>query len=114
MHPTKVVASVREQWKAHNAPQQEGDSPKTFGHSDSNIISACILIFWLLCTCVCVRAQGQLIVFDDSKKHFAFNNHPTHGRVVLIFDIERPEALPKGLATGATTKELIAFMDYFK
>lgn len=57
---------------------------------------------------------GDIIVFDDSKKHYAFNNHPTHSRVVLIFDLARPEGIPPGIATGATTKELNAFVDYFK
>jgi aspartyl/asparaginyl beta-hydroxylase (cupin superfamily) len=57
---------------------------------------------------------GRLIVFDDSKRHYAFNNHPTHSRVVLIFDIARPEGLPLGEAEGSTTAELQAFIDYFK
>lgn len=58
--------------------------------------------------------EGELIVFDDSKKHYAFNNHATHSRVVLIFDIARPDGAPPGEAKGATTKELEGFIDYFK
>jgi hypothetical protein len=57
---------------------------------------------------------GELIVFDDSKAHSAFNNHPTDWRYVLIFDVERPKGLPLGLATGSTTDELQSFIDYFK
>jgi len=57
---------------------------------------------------------GQLIVFDDSKNHSAFNAHPTKWRYVLIFDVLRPEGLPRGTATGSTTDQLQAFMDYFK
>lgn len=57
---------------------------------------------------------GELIVFDDSKKHYAFNSHPTDSRVVLIFDLARPDVMPLGSAKGATTKELMSFIDYFK
>jgi aspartyl/asparaginyl beta-hydroxylase (cupin superfamily) len=60
------------------------------------------------------HTEGELIVFDDSKKHYAFNRHPTHSRVVLIFDIARPEELPLGCAQGPMTAELGAFIDYFK
>ena len=58
--------------------------------------------------------QGEIIVFDDSKRHFAFNRHPTHSRVVLIFDVARPAGLPLGEAKGSMTAELDAFIDYFK
>lgn len=57
---------------------------------------------------------GEFIVFDDSKSHSAFNNHATKSRFVLIFDVARPDGLPEGRATGATTTELHAFIDYFK
>lgn len=57
---------------------------------------------------------GNLIVFDDSKAHMAFNNHATESRYVLIFDIARPEGLPKGTATGDATAELTGLIDYFK
>ena len=57
---------------------------------------------------------GDLIVFDDSHLHTAFNNHATASRTVLIFDIVRPEGAPPGTATGGTTEELAAFMAYFK
>ena len=57
---------------------------------------------------------GKLIVFDDSQTHYAFNHHPTHSRVVLIFDIVRPASLPRGQAEGSTTAELMSFIDYFK
>ena len=52
--------------------------------------------------------QGEIIVFDDSKRH------PAHSRVVLIFDVARPAGLPLGEAKGSMTAELDAFIDYFK
>jgi aspartyl/asparaginyl beta-hydroxylase (cupin superfamily) len=58
--------------------------------------------------------KGQFIVFDDSKLHWAFNNHPTETRYVLIFDLARPPGLPRGQASGATTSELESLIDYFK
>lgn len=57
--------------------------------------------------------RGRLIAFDDSKMHLAFNKHASECRYVLIFDIARPEGLPRGVATGATTEELDSFIDYF-
>ena len=39
--------------------------------------------------------SGEIMVFDDSKSHFAFNHSPV-SRVVLIIDILRPEGMPKG------------------
>jgi aspartyl/asparaginyl beta-hydroxylase (cupin superfamily) len=60
------------------------------------------------------HAAGELIVFDDSKHHLAFNNHPTRDRYVLIFDVLRPPGLPVGTATGSTTDELEGFISYFK
>ncbi|RYG43190.1 aspartyl/asparaginyl beta-hydroxylase domain-containing protein [archaeon] len=58
--------------------------------------------------------KGQLLVFDDSKIHFAFNAHKSKPRYVLIFDIERPAHIHAGTATGSTTEELKGFIDYFK
>lgn len=60
------------------------------------------------------HALGELIVFDDSHLHSAFNNHPTASRTVLIVDLLRPEGAPPGTATGGTTEELAAFVAYFK
>lgn len=63
---------------------------------------------------ICAHAEGEIIVFDDSRIHSAFNHSNTASRVVLIFDIARPaEALP-GFATGDTTAELESFIEYFK
>lgn len=58
--------------------------------------------------------EGAFLVFDDSKMHMAFNRHPTESRLVLIFDVMRPPGIPLGEATGATTSELKALIDYFK
>jgi len=57
--------------------------------------------------------EGKIIVFDDSKAHFAFNNHDTDARTVLIFDIARPEGLGEGEATGGETRELQEFIKAF-
>lgn len=58
--------------------------------------------------------QGNIIVFDDSKKHYAFNHSDSSDRVVLIIDLLRPSGLPLGSATGSMTSELNTFMDMFK
>ena len=39
-------------------------------------------------------AEGQACAFDDSIEHEAWNRNPDHLRVVLIFDIWRPELTP--------------------
>jgi aspartyl/asparaginyl beta-hydroxylase (cupin superfamily) len=59
------------------------------------------------------HANGELLVFDDSKVHAAFNHHGSKPRVVLIFDIARPAEAPPGVATGGTTAELEDFMRHF-
>jgi hypothetical protein len=43
--------------------------------------------------------EGRVIVFDDSRNHRAFC-YGDDERIVLILDLERPESLPKGTATG--------------
>ncbi len=60
------------------------------------------------------HVEGDLLVFDDSKRHYAFNHHPGLSRVVLIFDVARPPELPLGDAKGPMTAELDGFIDYFK
>jgi aspartyl/asparaginyl beta-hydroxylase (cupin superfamily) len=60
------------------------------------------------------HATGEILVFDDSKTHSAFNNHASATRVILIVDIARPAGLPLGTATGDTTAELQSFIEYFK
>ena len=57
--------------------------------------------------------EGEVLIFDDSHIHSAFNNHPTRSRVVLIFDIERPPCVPRGISDGGTTHELEQFLAYF-
>jgi hypothetical protein len=58
--------------------------------------------------------QGQIIVFDDSKPHRAFNFSETSSRVVLILDLVRPSDIPLGTATGGHTDELDSFISLFK
>lgn len=60
------------------------------------------------------HTNHDLIVFDDSMSHFAFNTHATQSRIVLIFDIARPHTVPVGTAVGDCTEELLSFMDFFK
>jgi hypothetical protein len=62
---------------------------------------------------VAMHQQGEILVFDDSKEHFAFNRHPSGDRIVLIFDIARPEGLSKGEAEGGETAELMEFIASF-
>jgi aspartyl/asparaginyl beta-hydroxylase (cupin superfamily) len=51
------------------------------------------------------HSEGEWIIFDDSKLHFAENN--TAGdRIVLIMDIVRPERIPLGTSNVQDTTEL--------
>jgi aspartyl/asparaginyl beta-hydroxylase (cupin superfamily) len=60
------------------------------------------------------HTTGDIIVFDDSKKHYAFNHSPLSDRIVLIIDILRPMGIAPGSASGSMTSELNTFMDMFK
>lgn len=55
------------------------------------------------------HTPGEMIVFDDSRRHFAFN-HSDEDRIVLIFDIARPDGFPPGIASGRDTPELHGFL----
>lgn len=59
------------------------------------------------------HVAGELLCFDDSLTHWAFNDHPSEDRVVLIFDILRPEGVAPGTAAEGATAELESFMAYF-
>lgn len=56
--------------------------------------------------------QGEILVFDDSKRHKAFNDSGSD-RIVLIVDIMRPPGLPLGRAKGQHTDELDSFVAQF-
>jgi len=58
------------------------------------------------------HAPGEIIVFDDSKRHMAFNNSDTE-RIVLIFDILRPLDVSLGTCIGGHTAELDGLMKKF-
>lgn len=60
------------------------------------------------------HVQGEILVFDDSKRHKAFNAHADRPRVVLIVDILRPDWVPKGRARGGHTEQLDAFVSRFR
>lgn len=60
-----------------------------------------------------LHRQGEILVFDDSKYHRAYNRTGEE-RVVLIVDISRPAHIPLGSATGGHTAELDKFIDLFK
>jgi hypothetical protein len=62
---------------------------------------------------VVYHKEGSMLLFDDSLRHYAFNRHPTESRVVLLFDIARPEGLPIGVATGEETEGLHEFIQAF-
>lgn len=57
---------------------------------------------------------GDLVVFDDSRLHKAFNLSPTQDRIVLIFDLLRPENVPLGRAQGGHTQALDQFIVDFQ
>jgi hypothetical protein len=61
----------------------------------------------------CVAESSDIVIFDDSKTHRAFNYSETDERIVLIVDIVRPAQLPKGTATGGHSDELDSFIQQF-
>ncbi len=61
----------------------------------------------------CSHREKEIMVFDDSKLHFAYNQHSEATRVVLIVDLYRPDHLPRGRATGGHTDELDEFIETF-
>ena len=60
-----------------------------------------------------IHNMGEIIIFDDSKLHKAFNNSAAD-RIVLIIDVLRPPHLPLGAAKGGHTSELDSFISKFK
>ena len=58
------------------------------------------------------HATGEILMFDDSKLHKAFNNSEST-RIILIVDVYRPDHLPRGRAIGAHTDELDDFISSF-
>ena len=63
---------------------------------------------------VCLHKENDIIVFDDSKTHGAFNDSETEERIVLIVDLLRPDNVPPGRAVGGHTEELDQFVAQFK
>jgi aspartyl/asparaginyl beta-hydroxylase (cupin superfamily) len=57
--------------------------------------------------------NDDIIVFDDSKLHWAENNSD-QDRIVLILDIDRPNYIKKGKSTVIETPELLNFINKFK
>lgn len=53
------------------------------------------------------------IIFDDSKVHYVENSGESD-RIVLLIDIERPNFVEVGKATGGDTKELLQIVNYFR
>ena len=77
------------------------------------------------------HAEREIIVFDDSKIHRAFNVSAVEDveavggaeggsaegcldRIVLIVDLVRPSFIPPGAATGGHTAELDDFISAFR
>ena len=60
------------------------------------------------------KTPFEIICFDDSKLHKAFNNHVMERRSVLIFDLARPAHLPRGTAKKGHTNQLDNFIAYFR
>jgi len=58
------------------------------------------------------HSPGNIIVFDDSKRHKAFNKSDTE-RVVLIVDLLRPLSVAPGTAQGGHTSELNDLLEKF-
>lgn len=64
--------------------------------------------------CVETHEKGNIICFDDSKTHRAFN-YTNKERIVLIVDLARPtdQGFPEGTASGGHTNELDSFIKHF-
>ena len=58
------------------------------------------------------HAEGEILVFDDSKVHMAYNRS-ARDRVVLIIDFARPEGVPRGRAVGGHTEHLDVLLEKF-
>jgi ornithine lipid ester-linked acyl 2-hydroxylase len=59
------------------------------------------------------HANGEVICFDDSKLHKAFNLSDKQ-RTVLIFDLLRPSGIPLGTAKKGHTDQLDDFIAWFQ
>lgn len=57
--------------------------------------------------------EGELLMFDDSKWHKAFNV-ADKDRIILIFDVMRPDEIPKGCAEAGHTEKLDEFIAAFE
>ena len=57
--------------------------------------------------------EDKIVVFDDSKLHFAENNGK-YDRIVLILDIDRPSFVKTGISDVEDTSELTQFINYMK
>ena len=57
--------------------------------------------------------EGNIIVFDDSKLHYAKNNGDTD-RIVLLLDIERPPHVQKGEVTSDDGEKLEYYIQQMK
>jgi len=60
------------------------------------------------------HAPGEIIVFDDSHNHKAFNSSLIEDRIVLIFDMERPKGVAPGVAKKGHTDALDGFIEHFE
>jgi len=56
-----------------------------------------------------IMKENKIIVFDDSKMHYAQNNG-NQDRIILILDIERPDFVKKGISDIENTDELNDFI----
>lgn len=57
--------------------------------------------------------EDEIVVFDDSKLHWAENNG-TKDRIVLLLDIDRPNNIEKGRSKIKESKELYNFINTIK
>lgn len=57
--------------------------------------------------------EGEILVFDDSKPHRAYNDSDGE-RIVLIIDVLRPRHIAPGTAKGGHTPELDSFISQFQ
>lgn len=58
--------------------------------------------------------EGEILVFDDSHSHKAFNTSASEDRIILLFDLMRPEGVPFGVAYQGHTDALDGFVESFQ
>lgn len=116
----KNIPNIRTALFSKMGPKTIIDSHKGWGEL-SNYVLRCHIPIYIpdkktcglsVCGNLKYHNSTEIICFDDSKIHNAFN-FSSNERVVLIIDILRPIGIKKGNASLGKTKELNNIMELF-